>query len=94
MSRYPHSDRKYSGKFGVSKIYPKYTLKDAEEGELIDAKTVSLVLPFSQATQLADAIARAKAKNPDTVEIKVDRREEKKRKKDGLFPGTVTFTIS
>jgi hypothetical protein len=90
MGSNPHSKRKYSDHFGVSKVYPKRNLISVD-GELYDAATVSFVLPFSEAKLLAEAVLNASSKNPETVEIKVERRLEKVRKSDGLFPATVTF---
>ena len=93
MSKNPHSDRVYIGKFGVEKIYPRYTLKDVGDGALGDAATVSFVLPFSEAVKLAKVILKVQNGNPKTVEMKVDRREEKRGKDTGLFPGTLTFSL-
>jgi hypothetical protein len=94
MSTNPTSKLKYAGQFSVSKVYPKRNLRRSVDGYLYDASTVSFILPFSEAMSLADAIQKASDKNPETVEIKVERRKEKIQKRNDLYPATVTFKMS
>jgi hypothetical protein len=97
MSSEPRSDRQYLGQFGVTTVYPKTLLKAGADGAgAVEAATVSLVLPLSEAMKLVEAIESAVALRqtgnggPEDVEIKVDRRDEKK-KSSGLYPATVTW---
>ena len=57
----------------------------------IEAKTVSLVVPYPEAIQLASVILKASAEDPEELEIKVDRREDKRGKRNGLFTATITW---
>lgn len=86
------STRRYSGKFGVSEVYPKRMFKkDADADSAIEAKAVSFKIPYSEAIQLADAIKKAGKESPESIEIKVDRRETERAVRTGLFTGTVTW---
>ncbi len=98
MSDEPRSDRQYLGQFGVAKVYPKTMFKRGKDGgAMVEAKTVSLLLPLAEALKLAEAIQRAAAlkeggqSGPETIEIKVNRREERRGKTSGLFSSTVTW---
>lgn len=87
------SDRKYSDSFGVSDCYPKQTFRKERGSEAItEAKTISFVVPHSEALRLAAAIIEsAKTRAHGNIEIKVDRRESKRAVGTGLLTGTVTW---
>ena len=91
MNTFFKRERKYAGQFHVEKIYPAYILKENGDAELIDAKTLSIILPLEEAINLSNALKKIKDYTIENVEIKIELRDEKRRKKDGLLPGTVTF---
>ena len=92
MSTNKKSNRRYYGRFAIKKISPPYIVKDGGPHEVVDSSTLNIIIPITEAKNLYDALLKAIEDNPDTINIKLELRFDKKRKRDGLSPCTVTHS--
>lgn len=92
MSLKIKSHRKYYGQFAIKKISPPYVVKDYSPYEVEDSSTLNIVIPITEAKKLTNIITKAITDNSDTINIKIELREGKRRKSDGLYPCTITHS--
>lgn len=92
MSISNKSSRRYYGRFAIKKISPPYVVKESGPYEMVDSHTFNIIIPITEAKNLVSVVQKAVKDNVDTINIKIELREEKRRKSDGLSPCTVTYS--